>query len=113
MKYLKKFENIDWMNDIVQQDLGELSSVSDEYYIMNLKDVDFIKDQKILHVEFIEKEDDSFNGTGTFKYIPSGVEGLVGDITPIKLNGILRDVFEDDPEPIIDFLFKIIKDISL
>jgi len=114
MKYLKSFENITWMNDIVKQDMGELSTVSDDYYRMDLKDVDIINsDEKILYVDFYEKNNKKFRGSGKFKYNASKIEGLSGDIVPIKMDGILVDVFEEDAEAIIDFLYYILKDLSL
>lgn len=114
MKYLKTFENIAWMSDIIKQDIGELSSFSDDYYTMNLKDIDFVDDNNIiLHVEIYEKNDKSFNGKGKFKYTKSGIEGITGDIVPIELDGILRDMFEEDTEAIIEFLYNIIEDLKL
>lgn len=106
-------EDISFMNDVLDQDIGELSSISDEYYIMNLKDVDIFDNEKILHVEIIEKNDNSFNGKGTFRYIPSGIKGITGDITPIKMDGILHDMYDEDAEIIIEFIYRIISDLSL
>ena len=54
------------MNDIVKQDMGELSTISDDYYRMDLKDVDIINsDEKILYVDFYEKDNKKFRGIRT------------------------------------------------
>lgn len=114
MKYIKKYEKLEWDGNILGQQLGKLAEVSDDYYAMELNDVDFLEEGVcVLKVHFYEKNNPSLNGSGKFKYVKSEIEGLKGDIVPIELKGILDDVFSSDTEAIIEFLFRIIDELKL
>lgn len=102
----EQFSNID-----LDLDFKEIHRVSDGHFNMILKDVERKNNEIILHVLLEEVSNPNFNGSGTFRYIMPNTRNLIGDIYPIKLNGILEDVFLDDPEPIIDFIINIIKDV--
>lgn len=113
MKYMKTFEDLSWTGNILGQDIGDLAEFSDSYFKMVLKDVDVESEGKlILHVEFFEKNNPQFNGKGTFRYYKSDIPGLTGDIVPVKMDGILEEIFYDDEEIIYDFLSQLVNDVS-
>lgn len=106
-KYIKEY--FEYKNNILGMDLSELASVQDDYYKMDLYDVDYIngsEDDMILKVNFCEVRNPHFNGRGIFKYVHSDIPGFT-DITPINLDGILDDVFRENPDSVIDFLYQI------
>jgi len=113
MRYLKKFESSEWASDLLDNKLQTLAEFDDGYFKMVLKDIDYKDDNMILKVDFFEVNNKEYNGYGEFKYIESDIPGLNGDIIPIKMDGILEDVYySDDEEVIFEFLQRIIDKIS-
>ena len=109
----KKFnESLEWGGNILGSDVGELASHDDGYFKMVVKDVNFEGTDMLLTVEFSETNNPQHNGSGIFKYIKSEIETLSGDITPIHMEGILIDVFEDDGETIYEFINRLVDQLT-
>jgi hypothetical protein len=112
MKYLKTFEDVTWADSILNDlDVGNLAEYDDGYFTMVLDDIDYINNGMILHVSFFETNDKQHHGSGKFKYINSDIPTLSGDIIPMKMNGILQEIFYDEEEIIYDFVNRLVDQI--
>ena len=112
LKYIKEY--LEYQNDVLGLDLGNLASVKDSYYKMDLYDIDYLDqsgENVIIKVNFSEINNSEYNGKGTFKYIHSDIPGST-DVTPMELTGILGEVFDENPEDIIDLLHQIYDQIK-
>tara|TARA_R110000772_G_scaffold43995_1_gene101193 strand:+ start:17095 stop:17448 length:354 start_codon:yes stop_codon:yes gene_type:complete len=111
-KYIKEY--LEYKSDLLGIDLGDLATVDDGYYKMDLYDVDYLDqsgEKVILKVKFSEINNPEYSGEGTFKYIHSDIPGF-SDVSPIDIRGILDDVFEESPENVIDLLHQIYDQIK-
>lgn len=112
MKYIKEY--LEYTTNFLGINLGPIAEIEDSYYKMELYDLDYIdknESEVILKVNFHEKEKPNYNGQGSFKYVHSDIPGF-SDVTPIKITGILDDVFDENPEAIIDMLHQIYDQIK-
>jgi hypothetical protein len=112
-KYIKEY--LQYNSEVLGLELGSLSSKDDGYYQMMLTDVDYIIQPNktvILKVDFSEISDTNYNGKGVFKCVPADIEELSADVIPMDLTGILDDVFEENPEAIIDLVLQIYDEVK-
>ena len=113
LKYIKEY--LQYKSDVLGLELGSLSSKDDGYYKMELYDVDYIIQSNgsvILKVNFSEIGNANYNGKGVFKCVPADIEELSADVIPMDLTGILDDVFEENPEAIIDLVLQIYDEVK-
>lgn len=111
-KYIKEY--FEYQKNVMGMDLGDLASVEDGYYRMSLYDIDYViksDNTIIMKVGLSEIGNNSYIGKGTFRYTPSDIPGFT-DVTAMELTGILDDVFEENPEAIIDLIDKIYDEIK-
>lgn len=114
MRFLRTFEELSWSETFSDVEVGKLASHDDGTYQMDLEDVDYINDNvMIISVTFFNLKDKRDKGEGKFRYVKSSVVGLTGDITPIKMNGALAGVYNDESEIIFDFLQQLFPQVNL
>tara|TARA_R110000772_G_scaffold20466_5_gene56950 strand:- start:106846 stop:107199 length:354 start_codon:yes stop_codon:yes gene_type:complete len=107
LQYLKEY--LTYKNMLDDINLDKLAVVQDEVYTMELYDISYInysETEVILKVNFYETNNPKHKGMGSFKHSHSDIPG-VSDTTPIKLNGVLEDIFEENAEIIVEFIEKI------
>lgn len=110
LNFEKFNESLEWGGNLMGIELGDLASHEDGYFKMVLTDVDFEGSDMLLSVDFSEVNNPEYKGKGIFKYTKSDI-GLLGDIVPIEIHGILQDVFEDDGEVIYEFINRLVEQI--
>jgi hypothetical protein len=110
MKFIKLFKE-SWADNILQQAESKyLASTKDEYFQMNLIDIDINGKDYLLTVEL---SDGHTKSKGYFKYKKSEIKGLTGDIIPVKMEGILDELWYENEEFVFDFINKLLDDLKI
>jgi hypothetical protein len=106
-------ENSEWLEDVLTKVKStEYESVSDEYFTMKLKDINYGDKSAKISVVFSENHRPESKGTGIFKYKKSEIPTLSGDIDPIKMTGLLEEMFYEDERIIFYFIEELMKKIN-
>lgn len=113
-KYTYIKEYLKWKDEMLGIEMGNLAKTEDDYYRMILVDLEYLNadgSEMKMNVVFSEINNPRFKGEGIIRYKHSEIHGFE-EIIPVKLDGILYDIFEEDPGIIYDFVRKIYDQIK-